>query len=239
MARYQAMSGLAMGGLLLGIASPAAMLTPVLWLVPWCGVAVGGLALWRLPGSPGPGGRQSGVARIGAVAGVCRGRPQRLGRLSHACPPRGPAVHAGLVRTCWPSGSRKRPITCRSARASAGRWTRTYGASIARVRGGGEDLETFATCPLVRTLVALGPDAHAHYYGTVAQGPEETKDVVLMLYAVTFSEQAARKTFFVSVRAERQQAEPGRSEWQVAHVEGGVHPEAVAPSSGQWVVGSE
>ena len=227
-AHYQAMSGLAMGALLLGIASPAAMLTPVLWLVPWCGAAIGGWALWRI------------ARRAPALVGV---KTAWLGLALSL-------VFAVAAPTDWVT---YRMLLRREAREFTQVWfellaqrqpQKAHHLSInprfrwpldehlwgfyresPRWR---EELENFANLPLVRTLVALGPDAHARYYGTVAQGPEESKDVVLMLYAVTYSDQAARKTFFVAVRAERQQAEPGRSEWQMVHADGGVHPDAIS-----------
>ncbi len=47
-ARYRAISSLALAGLLAGLLSPLAMFAPVLWLVPLAAVLVSGLALRRL-----------------------------------------------------------------------------------------------------------------------------------------------------------------------------------------------
>ena len=47
-ARYRALSSLAVAGLLAGLLSPLAMFAPVLWLVPLAAVVLSGLALRRI-----------------------------------------------------------------------------------------------------------------------------------------------------------------------------------------------
>ena len=47
-ARYRALSVLAVAGLVLGLASPSAVLDPLLWAVPICGAIVSTAALWRI-----------------------------------------------------------------------------------------------------------------------------------------------------------------------------------------------
>ena len=47
-ARYRAISSLAVAGLLAGLLSPLALFATTLWLVPLAAILLSGLALWRI-----------------------------------------------------------------------------------------------------------------------------------------------------------------------------------------------
>ena len=67
-ARYRAVSSLAVAGLLAGLLSPLAMFAAVLWLVPLAAVVLSGLALRRIAAR-----RPDLVGRPAALAGLMLG----------------------------------------------------------------------------------------------------------------------------------------------------------------------
>ncbi|MGL4595340.1 MAG: hypothetical protein ACRCUY_11475 [Thermoguttaceae bacterium] len=57
---------------------------------------------------------------------------------------------------------------------------------------------------LVRTLLALGAKAKVSYYKTLSVNTSDSKDVVAMIYAVTYqTDQGKNETFFVKMTGER------------------------------------
>ena len=64
-----------------------------------------------------------------------------------------------------------------------------------------QGLENFVKAPVVRTLLALGPQASIRFYETIDQeGDEGNRDIVKQRYAVTYEEEGEKKTFFVDVQ---------------------------------------
>jgi hypothetical protein len=83
---------------------------------------------------------------------------------------------------------------------------------------------------LVRTLLALGHSAEVRYLGTLDQRYVEPLYVVDQLYAVTFAESGAKKTFFVNVRSVRHSASGQRAVWRIVYAYGGVDEHGNKPS---------
>ncbi|MGA2796509.1 MAG: hypothetical protein ABSE63_02910 [Thermoguttaceae bacterium] len=74
---------------------------------------------------------------------------------------------------------------------------------------------------LVRTLLALGDSAEVRYLGTLDQFYVDLQYVVDQLYAVTFVESGAKKTFFVLVRQARLVV-GDKAVWRIIYAQGGV-----------------
>jgi hypothetical protein len=224
---YRAMSGLAVAALLLGIASPLAMLAVPLWIVPWVGVLVGIAALWRIA-RQAPALAGGKVAWVGLTVAIVFAVAAPSDWIAYRMFVRREARQ--FVGTWFQLLAQRQPHKAHHLTVSPRfRWALddklwSFYRESPRWR---LDLEAFGNDRLVRTLAALGPDAHARYCGTLVQDREEQKDIVILLYAVTYPEPPERKTFFVAVRAERQQPDPGRSDWQIAHLDGGVRPDHI------------
>jgi hypothetical protein len=77
-------------------------------------------------------------------------------------------------------------------------------------------LESFVRAPVVRTLLALGPQASIRFYDTVdQQGDEGNRDIVRQRYAVTYEEEGEKKTFFVDVQMMRQELADRTAGWSI------------------------
>jgi hypothetical protein len=95
-----------------------------------------------------------------------------------------------------------------------------YRASAERA----EALRRYAARPPIRAILALGDKAQVRYYQTLDQGSAGSQEWVRPIYAVTYEEDGARKTFFVAVVLERVRLDDGRANWRIAGVEGGIRP---------------
>ena len=104
-ARYRAISSLAVAGLLAGLLSPLAMFAAVLWLVPLAAVVLSGLALRRIATrSPELVGRPAALAGLLLGTAFLVAAPVDDLRLSLLPPPAGPAVRRDLDRCRPPRG---------------------------------------------------------------------------------------------------------------------------------------
>jgi len=88
-----------------------------------------------------------------------------------------------------------------------------------------QDLEGFVANPLVRTLLALGPRAQVRFYQYGDQAHDKNKDVVAFVYAITFDDAGERKSFFVNVVLHRTKYSSDNIVWVVSGTKGGVKPE--------------
>jgi hypothetical protein len=95
------------------------------------------------------------------------------------------------------------------------------------------ELESFLSEPAVRTLLALGKQAHPRYYDTERQWRERGDDLVDQVYAVTYQEAGQKKSFFVRLILRRStSASSGVAGWSVVDNEGGVRPKALKGGRG-------
>ncbi len=89
------------------------------------------------------------------------------------------------------------------------------------------ELDRYLESPVVRTLVALGPEAHIRHYGSDGSASGSSTRTFFEVFTVTFDSQEGRKTFFVRLSLER--APRHRTEgygWRVTDIDGGVRPRA-------------
>jgi hypothetical protein len=91
-----------------------------------------------------------------------------------------------------------------------------------------QGLEGFVSDPVVRTLLALDGKAQVRYYESQDQTTAGPVDRVNLVYAVSYSDNGRKKTFFVRLHLERFHFETtGRGDWRVLKSEGGIRPRAL------------
>jgi len=227
LARYRTLSSPAVGALILGLASPLAIIDPLLWGVPLLGIAVGGWALWRIAHrAPAQVGRKA--ALLGLTLSVFCGTAAVADWF----------IYQEMVR--------------RRARQFAARWFEFLAHGQPReahqltlnpllrpppeqgleevYREHTEEkrqLDRYLTEKPVAKLLKLGEKARVRYRETVAQGHTGELDVLGQLFAVTFDEEetGAEATFFVTVVIERLRLDTGEIGWQITGARITVPPE--------------
>ncbi len=219
-AKYRAMSVLAIAALLLGLASPAAVLVPLLWAVPICGAIVSAAALWRIARNPFLTGRRLALCGLWlsvvfAVAGptdwlvyrrLVRNEARRFAAvwfddLQHGQPQK--AYQLAL----HPSRRQPRNDKLWAFYRDNPRWKK--------------EIEVYVQTPLQRALLALGPKAKVRYYGCGGQAASEDAEIVDLVYAITYEDPEGEKTFFANLGLERLRVDEGRADWRLVHAEAG------------------
>jgi hypothetical protein len=223
---YHPLSGLAVTGMLLGLASPAAMLAPLLWVVPLAGVALSGLALWQ----------------------IARRRPATVGRKMALVALAISVVFAAAAPTDWLACQR---LLRREARQFAALWFETLARRAAekahqlrvdpRTRRPLDEqladayrrddqlrraLDSMFQEAAFRRLLELGPSVEVRYVDAPAQGQDDNRTWFQLVYAVTPIAGPERKTFFVSLIVERIPLDAHRADWQVLRIQGDIPPPA-------------
>jgi len=231
--QYQAVSALAVVGLIAGLLASTALLTPALWFVSLAGIAVNGLALWRIARqTPALVGRKAALAGMGlsiffGAAGLGDWLAYRLlitrearevaaawfDQLQHDQP------HKAHQLTRHPNI--RLPLGDKL-------WKDYFEGSDLRM-----DLQTYVAKAEVRSLLALGDKAQVRFYRSAGPWQESGRDIVGLVYAVTIPKSQAeggKQTFFVNLILERHHlAAQARADWQITSTEGGVLPDGTKP----------
>jgi hypothetical protein len=221
-ARYRALSSLALVGLLAGLLSPLAMFSSLLWLVPLAAMVVSGLALRRIAAR-----RSDLVGRPAALAGLV------LGVTFLVAAPVSDMLYRHFLRQqarqfaqIWIDAvrqgdkfkahhlmiepGRRLPLESNLAvyYAKKPQWQRM--------------LDEFCKEPAMKLLFALGPKAEIRFYETAAEGRTDIYDVVKQTYAVTYEDaEKQQKTFFITLVLQRSVNTGSRqANWTLAGVEG-------------------
>ena len=225
---YQAVSRLAVAGLIFGVAAALAFIHPALWIVPVAGILVAGLALWRIArDAPALIGRKAAVAGLmlsmfcaaaapsewSAYRGMMRGEARRFAE-----------AWFEFLRQDQPHKAHQLTLHPRyRLPLDDSLW-----ASYAEGSDPRTELENYVSRPVVRALLALGEKARVRYYDTEGQGTVEGRESVYQVYAVTYDEAGGTKTFFIGVALERYQLQgTGRASWRIMRTEGGIRPDAL------------
>ena len=231
-AEYHALSAMAVAGVVAGLLSPFWIIGPLLWLlpVPLLGILFSTLALWRISRDwPDLAGRKAALIGLFLSVFSCIAAPvnwityrqmirheaRQFARLWFEHLARG-EPHKAHQLTLEPD--RRRPFD-----DDLLAWYR----DVPRMR---DDLEHFANQRLQRTLLALGRAAHVRYYQTVGQRHRATADDLALFYAVTFTQDGKRQSFFVLLEVKRVKTSTGRANWYVRAHQGDVLPDALASS---------
>ncbi len=226
-AEYRALPGQAVVGLIFGLLSPLALVSPMLWIVPVVGVFFGGWALRRIQKHPA-----EYTGRTLAWAGLS------FSLLLAAAAPTDWLVFRRMVRdearqfsAQWfhyladdrPAPEKAFQLTLPpQSRQPLGGSLWGYYRGTPKQR---QALEGYVQTPLVRTLLALGPKAVVRFYDTIGQAHDDNEDFVEQCYAVTYEEGGELKSFFVGVQMQRTKVSDGASDWRVVQAAGGVKPQ--------------
>jgi hypothetical protein len=225
---YQAISGLAIAALLLGIASVSALAGLVLWGVPVLGVVTSLVALLRIERAAGALAGRS-AARWGLALSVFFGAVAVAHFISNE---RMLANRAEQVARQWfaalaagnPPVARQLGLPAKSrARISDPAQLWNYYRDVVNQR---RDIEQFVAEPLIHTLLALDGQATVRLYANRGVSNADQQTIVAQTYAVTYEDDGARKTFFVNLTLERNlQRGADKADWRVLKYAGGVDPE--------------
>ena len=222
---YQAVSGLAVAGLLVGVSGLAAFLGPGLYVIPVVGIVLNVAALIRI-------GRKSSavMGRKAAVVGLI---------VSLACLSIAPShfltgrwllrKEARQFAPVWfdflARGEPHKAHQLASQSTDRPPLDERLWDVYVQKPDTIQDLEGFLDKAEVRVLLALGQNAQVRYYSTQSQWRKHGNDCARLVYAVTYDADGTKTSFFVSLDMERLLA-PGtnRPHWHVFEVAGGIRP---------------
>jgi len=222
---YRAVSGLAVIGLLLGLAAPLAIAIHALWLVAIAGVVVNVLALQRISaGAPALVGRKAALIGLTLSAIIVTAVPADwlcYRRLVRDEARKSAAIWFDYLRAGQPQKAIQLtlgPMT--RDRLDENLWEFFREGSDGRLM-----LDAFIRRPAVRTLMALKDRATVRFYDTESQWSDKDVDRVYQTYAVTYPDSEGLKTFFVGLLMDRTvDSQTGHAYWQITRIEGGVKP---------------
>lgn len=211
---YRALAGQAVVGLIIGLASPLALVDPLLYAIPIAGVLVSYWALRRIKKSDALTGRKM------AASGLL------LSLVFLVATPTDWIVYRRMIRAearqfsaLWfeflTHDQPQKALQLLQAPQQRQRLNRdlwTFYRNDAKQR---EQLEGYVKDPLVRTLLALGQKAEIRFFDTVEQTNDGNDDVVQQWWAVTYEEEGEKRSFFVVVNMLRQKLPSGKAEWRI------------------------
>jgi hypothetical protein len=226
-AEYRSLSGAAVGGLLLGLLSPAALVDPVVWFLPLLGISVSLYALLRIRRNA-----SSLTGRKAALWGLCLSLCFAAAAPSDWCYYRYrireeakqyAAEWFDLLAAGRPEKAFQLTLDPKKRQPLDDRLWEYY-RNNPDVR---RDLDRYVAPAKkdekpkpVCTLLALGKSARTQYLDAIDQQTAEGMEVVSLRYAVTFEEEGAKKTFYLIVQLFRRNGEDGRAFWRINNCAG-------------------
>ena len=225
---YQAVSGLAVVALLLGLLAAGALIWPLFWIVPPLGIVVGGVALGRIVRqSPELTGRK--LATAGLMLSIFFAAMVPAEWFTYRWAIRSEAHRFAAI---WFETFRNgEPIKAfqltvaprhRLPLEEVGRRVTTIGSDEY------EGFKEFGESSDVRSLLALGEKALVRHYATESQVLNKGDDLVEEAYAVTYEDGGEKKTFFLRLVLGRKQLDGQRGvDWQVVSRRAGYRPVAL------------
>jgi hypothetical protein len=225
---FQSMEPWAILGLILGLLSAAAMIAPILWLLPLFGVLTSVVALRRIRLEAGRMGRTAALVGLGlsaffGVAPVARAAAAWV-MLSEQARPMADQFFEYL-RQDSPEKALMLQFTP-DARQPLDDMLWVFYRNDSE---GKAQLKRFVSHSLVRTLLALGKKADVRFYKTHTVATDGTRAQVDYWYTVTWSDESGKKTTLLAgILMERKPpADPGRNPWKVKDFTGGINPSQV------------
>ncbi len=224
---YRSVEPWAIGGLLLGLLSPVAMLSSVLWLAPLFGIAANALALRRLKQDTNRVGRSA--ALIGLGLSVLFGVVPVAQMTSDYFLLRGqPREMADLFLDYLRQDAPRKALMLRSVPDFRKSLDDDEAVKLffQNNHDARTDLKKFVQLPTARVIMALGERADIRYFATMGVGTDGDRAQVNYWYTVTFDdEQGKKKTFLVGLVMDRKPTEnPDLNPWRVQDFMGPINP---------------
>ncbi|MGD9720643.1 MAG: hypothetical protein AB7O59_16430 [Pirellulales bacterium] len=221
---YRTVEPLAIVGALLGLLSVVSLFGGVLWLMAALAAAVNVMALRRIASDTNRSGRAAALVGLGlslvflvAPAGQ---KAMNWWLLSRQARPVADQFFAYLRED-----SPEKATTLRFApdfRRPFDELLWTYFRNDEEARA---NLLGFVRHPVIRTLLALGPQADVRFYRASSVATDGSRGLVGLDYSVTYPDQDGKKTFFVTVLMERKPTtRPDINPWRIMDVVGGINP---------------
>jgi hypothetical protein len=219
----------AVGGLLLALLSPLALINWLLWLIAPSAALANAVALRRLKIDPNRSGRVAALVGLGVAVLFCTAPwasvvTERLLLPGQARPVADQFFE--FLREGSPEKAALLKFTPQNRGAlSDNLWTYFRRDVDARI-----ELRKFTDDVTVRTLLALGERAQARYYKTASVITQGSRAAVIFWYTVTFTDDVGqKKTFFVRVIMDRKPTtDRDLNPWQVNGILSGVDPSKVS-----------
>lgn len=226
--QYRALSSLAVVGLVLGLLSPAAILAPALWFVPFAAIPVCVLALQRIADeAPALVGRKAALVGLWLAVAFSVAAPVDWNLYRWMIRNEGRQFSTAFfdfLRENAPEKAHQLYINHYNRRPFDEHLWDSYVNDWDRY----QDLKGFVALPAVRALLALGDQAQVRYYDTESQAYNAEDQFLKQVYAVTIPGQEGKQSFFVRLTLKRSPS--GRSMesfWRIEQLEGGVTPVAL------------
>jgi hypothetical protein len=231
-AQYRPLCGWAVAAAVLGVLSIVALVDPLGWILPLAGVVTGLVALVRITWNAEElTGRQ--LAWVGLGLSLFFGAATPVEWLSYRWLLRREAQQfaAGwfeLLRDDQPQMAHQLTLMPDERRPLDNLLWKSY-REIPELR---QMLVGYVEDRLVRTLLALGRQAEVRFCAIEDQERLSDKDLLELVYAVTYQAKGQKTTFFVRLHLARLRRSRGRSwltgraNWQVVRAEGGIRPSA-------------
>jgi hypothetical protein len=231
---YRTVEPWAIVTVVLGAVSVAALLDPILWLVPLLGLGAGIVALSRLHGDTNRTGRPAALAGL-ALSIVFGIAPVAQMATTWILLSRQAREVSGQFLEFLREQSPEKAMMLRFAPDQRRPFDDLLWTFYKNDNEAKQNLQTFVEHPLVKALLLLGEKSEIRFYKTVRVGNEGSRGLVSTLYTVTYPDDdpqrpGGKKTFFVNLLMERRPTEnPNINPWRVSNIEGGVNPSAPAP----------
>lgn len=223
-AEYHPLSKLAVVGLIFGVLSPVAIVDPLMWTVPPVGIVVSGLALWQIAReAPALIGRKA--ALIGLMLSILFGTAVPTQWFGYRWLLRREASRFAdawfeLIGQGEPHKAYQLTLNPQYRQPLDEKLWKLYReAPYWR-----KELKDYVAKQPVRTLLALGTGAQIRYYDIEGFDREQDREVVHLLYAVSYESAGEKTTFFVGLTLERVKLETGRANWRLARAGGDLLP---------------
>jgi hypothetical protein len=226
---YRAVSPLAVGSLVLGLLAPIALVGSLLWIVPALGIALAVLALRAIKQSSGElTGRRA--AMVGLVLNAVFAT---AGPVNQICTRYWLAGAAQPIADAWfdflrhdePHKALQLGQPALQRRVLNDLLWDYYGSS----KENRKELEHFVSSPVPRLVLEYGEKCQARFYEIASVVPANDRDMIDLIYVVTYPAPSGKQSFFVRMIIERRVLLSGDIAWRIASNEGGIRPPSMLP----------
>jgi hypothetical protein len=225
---YRSVDPWAVGGLVLAILSPMALIAPLLWLIPPLGILANSMALRRLRTEPHRIGRTAALVGLGlsvlfGAAPMARALTARILLADQARP----TADQFFEYLC--QGQPEKAAMLESAPESRQPLDESLWPFYRRNKDAQDRLRKLTENRPARALLALGDRAQVRFYKMPKLESAAAHAAVLYWYTVTYDdENGKKKTFLIRILLERKPSRTAEiNPWQVTAFSGGIDPDKI------------